>query len=178
MANRLFRTAVLATIGLGASACAGADQESDQASDQEARPSEPTEDDEVFGNQLGEGSPKIRRDANGEVYVYADGDLEDPSTVEWYSFTGAPFPPEELQYGIGRDRIRAIDDPLFVLPDDPRLLTIPPSGYRKQPVETADDLMVIGYVMEGEPRAYPTALLDQHEVVNDEFKGKPVSVGW
>ena len=183
MANRLFRTAVLATIGLGTSACAGADREPDpsdpeaQQSDQEARPSEPG-DDEVFGNQLGEGSPKIRRDADGEVYVYADGDLEDASTVEWYGFTGAPFPPEELQFGIGRDRIRAIDDPLFVLPDDPRLLTIPPSRHRNEPIDTADDIMVIGYVMEGEPRAYPTALLDRHEVVNDEFKGKPVSVGW
>jgi len=181
MTNRLFRTAVLATIGLGASACAGADQESDNASDQpdqEARPSEPTEDDEVFGNQLGEGSPKIRRDADGEVYVYAGGDLEDASTLEWYGFTGAPLPPEELQFGVGRDHIRAIDDPLFVPPDDPRLLTISPSPYRKEPVETADDIMVIGYVMEGEARAYPTALLDRHEVVNDEFKGKPVTVGW
>ncbi len=185
MANRLFRTAVLATIGLGASACAGADQESGQASDQEsgqasdqeARPSEPAED-EVFSNQLGEGSPKIRRDADGEVYVYAGGDLEDASTLEWYSFTGAPLPPEELQFGVGRDHIRAIDDPLFVPPDDPRLLTISPSPYRGEPVETADDLMVIGYVMEGEARAYPTALLDRHEVVNDEFKGKPVTVGW
>jgi hypothetical protein len=181
MANRLFRTAVLATIGLGASACVGADQEADQDADEEpteeARRSEPGGD-EVFTNQLGEGSPKIRRDADGEVYVYADGDLEDASTLEWYSFTGSPFPAEELQYGIGKDRIRAIDDPLFVSPDDPRLLAIPPSPYRKEPVETADDIMVIGYVMEGEPRAYPTALLDRHEVVNDEFKGKPVAVGW
>ncbi len=171
MANCLFRTAILATIGLGS--CAAADQESDQ----EARRSEPAEED-VFGNQLGEGSPKIRRDADGDVYVWADGDLDDPSTVEWWSFTGAPFPPEELQFALGKDRIRAIDDPLFVLPDDPRLLTIPPSPYRKEPVETADDIMVIGYLMEGEPRAYPTALLDRHEIVNDEFKGKPVSVGW
>lgn len=179
MANRLFRTAVLATIGLGASACAGADQESDQESDQpdQEAQAEPAED-EVFSNQLGEGSPKIRRDADGEVYIYADGDLEDASTLEWYGFTGAPFPPEELQYGIGKDRIRAIDDPLFVPPDDPRLLTISPSLYRGEPVETADDLMVIGYVMEGEARAYPTALLNRHEVVNDEFKGKPVTVGW
>lgn len=76
MANRLFRTAVLATIGLGATACAGADQESDREADreptqeaaqganQEARRSE-SGGDEVFANQLGEGSPKIRRDADG-----------------------------------------------------------------------------------------------------------------
>ena len=119
----------------------------------------------------------------GESGESSDGggtrrDLEDASTLEWYSFTGAPLPPEELQFGVGRDHIRAIDDPLFVPPDDPRLLTISPSPYRGEPVETADDLLVIGYVMEGEARAYPTALLDRHEVVNDEFKGKPVTVGW
>jgi hypothetical protein len=37
---------------------------------------------------------------------------------------------------------------------------------------------VIGYVAEGQPRAYPTALLDGHELVNDEALGKPFTVGW
>jgi len=132
---------------------------------------------DAFGNQLGDGNPKIRSESDGRVLVWASGDVEGPDG-EWYDFTGAPFPPEELQYGIGKDRIRAIDDPLFVSPDDPRLLSIPPSRYRNEPVETMEDIMVIGYVMEDEPRAYPTALLDRHEVVNDEFKGKPVAVGW
>lgn len=130
-----------------------------------------------FPSQLGEDSPKIRRQDDGRVLVWASGDLEGADS-DWYDFTGAPFPPEELQYGIGKDEIRAIDDPLFVAPDDPRLLSIPPSRYRDEPATTVDEIMVIGYVMEGEPRAYPTALLDQHEVVNDEFKGKPVAVGW
>ena len=129
-----------------------------------------------YPNQLGEGNAKIRQ-AGDKVYVWASGELEDPS-AEWYDFTGAPFPPEKLQYGIGRDRIRAIDEPLFVAPDDERLLSIPPSRYRNEPVETIGDIMVVGYVMGGEPRAYPTALLDRHELVNDEFTGKPVSVGW
>ena len=130
-----------------------------------------------FQRQLGKDNPKIRHEPDGRVFVWASGELDDPD-ADWYDFTGAPFPPEELQYGIGKDRIRAIDDPLFVSPDDPRLLEIPPSPYRDEPVETSDDIMVIGYLMEGEPRAYPTALLDRHEVVNDEFKGKPVAVGW
>ncbi len=129
-----------------------------------------------FPNELGQDNPRIRHEGD-RVYVWASGDIGSPE-AEWYDFTGAPFPPEKLQYGIGKDRIRAIDDPLFVSPDDPRLLSIPPSPYRNEPVETADDIMVIGYEMEGEPRAYPTALLDRHEVVNDEFRGKPVAVGW
>ena len=32
--------------------------------------------------------------------------------------------PEQLQFGIGKDSIRSIDDPLFVSPDDPRLLKL------------------------------------------------------
>lgn len=147
--------------------------------EQSARPSGEVANDRVdaFGNQLGDGNPRIRSGSDGRVLVWASGDVEGPDG-EWYDFTGAPFPPEELQYGIGKDRIRAIDDPLFVSPNDPRLLSIPPSRYRNEPVETMEDIMVIGYVMEDEPRAYPTALLDRHEVVNDEFKGKPVAVGW
>lgn len=138
---------------------------------------EPTEEAEEFGNRLGEGNPRIRVEPDGQVLVWASGDL-DSADAEWYDFTGAPMPPEDLQYGIGKDRIRAIDDPVFVSPDDERLLGIPASPYRDEPVETASDIMVIGYIMEGEPRAYPTALLDRHEIVNDAFKGKPVSVGW
>jgi len=155
-----------AAVLLVATACAGP----------EAVPAEQSEE-EAFPNQLGEDNPRIRNEADGRVLLWAAGDPES-ADAEWYDFTGAPMPPEALQYGIGKDRIRAIDDPVFVGADDQRLLTIPPSPYRNEPAETTDDIMVIGYMMEGEPRAYPTALLDRHEIVNDEFKGKPVSVGW
>jgi len=140
-------------------------------------PVEPTPAVEEFGNRLGEDNPRIRIEPDGQVLVWASGDMNSPDS-EWYDFTGAPMPPEDLQYGIGKDRIRAIDDPVFVSPDDERLLGTPASPYRDEPVETASDIMVIGYIMEDEPRAYPTALLDRHEIVNDAFKGKPVSVGW
>ena len=39
-------------------------------------------------------------------------------------------------------------------------------------------MMVIGFVENGIARAYPTTLLDHHEFVNDDFNGKPVTVGW
>lgn len=120
---------------------------------------------------------KIRREGN-KTFVWAGGDKSGPG-AKWYDFTGAPMPPEDLQFGIGKDRIRAIDDPYFVSPDDPRLLSIPPSPYRPtEKPKTNDDIMVIGYVDKGIARAYPTALLDHHELVNDVFKGKPVTVGW
>jgi len=86
---------------------------------------------------------------------------------------------EELQYGIGIDRIPSIDDPPFVEPDDARLLRIPPSPYRPdERPSTNEEIPVIGYVQDGEAPAYPTALLDRHEVVNDRIRGKPVAVGW
>lgn len=132
---------------------------------------------EEFPRQLGSNNERIRYEDDGRVLLWALGE-PDSDDAEWYDFTGAPMAPEALQYGIGKDRIRAIDDPVFVAADDPRLLSIPPSPYRNEPVEATDDIMVIGYMQDDEPRAYPTALLDRHEIVNDEFKGKPVSVGW
>jgi hypothetical protein len=126
---------------------------------------------------LGEGSAKIRRDGE-DVFVWAGGDESGPG-AEWYEFTGAPVDPTELQYGLGADAIPSIDVPLFVEPDDPRLLQIRPSPYRRcERPETADEIMVIGYVAAGQPRAYPTALLDRHEVVNETANGKPFTVGW
>ena len=128
---------------------------------------------------LGEESPKIRRSGDS-VFVSAGGDESGPG-AEWFDFTGAPMDPAELQYGIGADRIESIDDPVFVQPDDPRLLDIEPSPYRpEERPETIDEIPVIGYLTDaGEARAYPTALLDRHEVVNDRTgQGKPFTVGW
>ena len=78
------------------------------------------------------------------------------------------------------DSIRAIDDPLFVKPDDPRLLKyVGRSPYRRDEVaKTNDEIRVIGVVRGATARAYPIALLDRHEVVNDRIEGKPVAVGW
>ena len=68
---------------------------------------------------------------------------------------------------------------LGLSPDDPRLLKLRPSPYRQAEKPTkSDEIMVIGYVIEGEARAYPAALLDGHELVNDRIGDKPVTVGW
>lgn len=121
---------------------------------------------------------KIRHEGDN-TYIWAGGEKGGGKGAQWYDFTGAPMSPEELQFGIGKDRIRAIDDPYFVAPDDPRLLAVPPSPYRPtEKPKTNNEIMVIGYLENGIARAYPTALLDHHELVNDDFKGKPVTVGW
>jgi hypothetical protein len=134
-----------------------------------------------FRARLGSDDPRIKRDGD-KVFVWAGGGPPGSDKAEWFDFTGAPFPPEDLQFGIGKDRIRAIDHPLFVKPDDPRLLErIPQSPYpdrRGRKRESSDDILVIGFVEKGQARAYPVALLDRHELVMDKFGEKPVAVGW
>lgn len=128
---------------------------------------------------IGADSKKIKIEGD-KTFIWAGGD-KDPKSSEsqWYDFTGSLIPAGELQFGIGKDRIRAIDDPMFVYPDDPRLKKLPVSPYRRdEKPKTNKDLMVIGYAENGIARAYPTTLLDHHEFVNDDFNGKPVTVGW
>ena len=126
---------------------------------------------------LGENNPKVRRE-NGKTYIWAGGAKSGPD-AQWYDFTGSPIDPATLQFGIGKDRIRAIDDPIYVKPDDPRLLKHGKSRYRPDDNATSnDEIMVSGLVVGNEARAYPIALLDHHELVNDTIGGKPVTVGW
>ncbi len=130
-----------------------------------------------YSGVLGSGSRKIRTE-DGKTYLWAGGKPTGPQ-AHWYDFTGAPIRAANLQFGIGKDTIRAIDDPLFVSPDDPRLMKLPHSPYRPdERPKTTDDIMVIGYADGDDARAYPAALLDGHELVNDCVGGKPVTVGW
>jgi len=131
-----------------------------------------------YRGRLGKSSHKvIQRD--GKTLLWADGDPDQPEKSKWYDYTGSPIPAEDLQFGVGKDAIPSIDDPLFVKPTDRRLLAVGTSLYRPdERARRVDDIRVIGYVVDGEARAYPTALLDRHELVNDEFNGKPVTVGW
>ena len=111
-------------------------------------------------------------------YLWAGGKIES-ADAQWYDFTDAGIRADELQFGIGKDSIRAIDDPLFVSPDDPRLLELGASHYRREKrPETTGEIKVIGYVEGDQARAYPVALLDSHELVNDRIGGKPITVGW
>ena len=127
---------------------------------------------------LGAGNPKLKHE-NGKTFVWAGGGAPDSPDAKWYDFSGAPIDPAELQFGIGKDRIRAIDDPLFVSPDDSRLLQLRHSPYRKtEKPKTNDEIPVIGYAAGDDAKAFPVALLDGHELVNDRIGGKPVTVGW
>lgn len=131
-----------------------------------------------YRGRLGKSSNKIIRQ-DGKTLLWADGDPDKPEKSKWYDYTGATIPAEDLQFGVGKDAIPSIDDPLFVKPTDRRLLMVGTSLYRPdEKARRVDDIRVIGYVVDGEARAYPTALLDRHELVNDELSAQAITVGW
>ncbi len=71
----------------------------------------------------------------------------------------------ELQQGCpARDCIPSIDDPVFV-----------PAG---EASHVAADDPVIAVDLGGVQRAYPTAILDQHEIVNDRIGDTPLAITW
>jgi hypothetical protein len=64
---------------------------------------------------------------------------------------------------IPRDAIEPIYTPKFVSPEEASLRS---------------DEIVMGLVINGDARAYPTGLLRVREMVNDEIGGTPVLVSW
>ena len=66
---------------------------------------------------------------------------------------------------LGKDAIPAIDEPSF--------LTAPEAAGRMP-----DESLVIGLSIDGDHRAYATAFLSRHEIVNDVVGGRAVAVTW
>lgn len=120
------------------------------------------------------GFARFRTEGDAQ-YLWASGPIDpEQKGSDWFDLTGTPLPLEKFNHGIGRDRIRAIDKPVFVGPDDARLQAF----WSRRGVRDLDALRVIGYAHAGAARAYPVELLDRHELVNDTVGGKPVTVGW
>lgn len=72
---------------------------------------------------------------------------------------------EDLHQGCERrDCIPSIDDPKFVSADEASHI--------------ADDDLVLALSLNGYHRAYPTRILDVHEIVNDFVAGIPLAVTW
>lgn len=108
--------------------------------------------------------PIIERD--GKTLLWAKG--ETPEQYEWFDMTNSRIDPHTFQYGIGKDTIRSIEYPIFVKVDDPRIAS----------AQIDDEMSVIGYAEAGLARAYPISIMGRHEIVNDVFHGRPVTVGW
>ena len=103
----------------------------------------------------------------GKTLLWAKEDPESRETL-WFDMTDALVDPKKFQYGIGKDSIHSIDDPVYVDPDDPRLENFGILG----------DHPIFGYEVDGIARGYSPILLGRHELVNDRFGDKPVTVGW
>ncbi len=109
--------------------------------------------------------PIIERD--GRLLLWANGQ-PGAQDAEWFDMTNSVIDPEKFQYGIGKDSIPSIDEPVFVAYGDPALAS---HGI-------TDQTQIIGFEHNGIARAYPVHLLNRHEVVNDEFNGEPFAVCW
>lgn len=109
--------------------------------------------------------PILERD--GRTLLWALGD-PDSDEAQWFDMTDSLIDPATFQFGLGKDAIRAIDEPVFVEVDDPRLAK----------ARIGDNTVVIGYAASGEAKAYPLFIMSRHELVNDRFAGTPVTVGW
>ena len=82
-----------------------------------------------------------------------------------FNLTGALIPEDEIHSGgPPRDGIPSIDKPRFVKPADAHFLK-------------ADD-RVLGITRNGVSKAYPIAILNWHEIVNDNFAGEHVVVSF
>ncbi|ELZ84997.1 hypothetical protein C453_10465 [Haloferax elongans ATCC BAA-1513] len=78
-----------------------------------------------------------------------------------------PIPKDELRRGAPKDAIPAITAPVFS--DDW-------TGFDEVNVTLEDSFEVVGVEIDGIARAYPLAILNWHEIVNDTFDGRPVVV--
>jgi hypothetical protein len=79
--------------------------------------------------------------------------------VEQATIDGDP-----VMRGLPKDAIPAIDNPAFV-----------PAA---QATFVDDEEPVIGLVAGGEARAYPTWMLNAHEIVNDRLGDRAIAVTW
>ncbi len=107
----------------------------------------------------------VKRDGRRLLWARGDRDSDD---AEWFDVTDSKIDPQTFEFGIGKDTIASIDAPQFVDADDPHLGDF----------GIDDRTLVIGFVHDGDARAYPLKILDEHELVNDTVGGKPVTVGW
>lgn len=75
---------------------------------------------------------------------------------------GAGIDDEIYSGGVPRDGIPALTNPEFIDADEADYLS--------------SDNLIVGLVIDGEPRAYPVRILNYHEIINDSVQGKVVCV--
>ena len=87
-------------------------------------------------------------------------------TIEVVS-PGPPAPTAEEEYHFNQildlDAIRPVYDPVFVSAEE---------------ADLADDQLVLGVAIDGQAKAYPIAVLNGREMVNDELANIPILATW
>lgn len=66
--------------------------------------------------------------------------------------------------GVGKDGIPSLNNPETISADKADYIT--------------DEDLVVGIVVNGQARAYPHAILDWHEVINEDFPNKPLNISY
>ena len=86
-------------------------------------------------------------------------------TRNGFDLEGATIPTDEIKSGgPPRDGIPAINEPVFISSDEARFVDV--------------DDRVMGVVINGHPRAYPIAILNWHELVNDTIGNQHFTVSY
>ena len=89
---------------------------------------------------------------------------EEPSYFNGFDVEDGLIAPNEIDHGgPGRDGIPALDTPRFVA-----------GAARDGQIKPGD--RVLGVSFNGVAKAYPVAILDQHQIVNDRFADTPLTV--
>lgn len=108
--------------------------------------------------------PSCIREDNGRVLLWAGSGTK--GQAGWFDATGVDMPLKQFRFAFGRDRIRAIDYPIFQDVDG----EIVRKMYPERPV--------IGLAYQGEARAYPLTVMRKVEVVNETIQGDAIAVTW
>lgn len=108
----------------------------------------------------GDGQPTVSagsgRSSDGGATA-TDGSPASVPPPERFRNVDLPVPEDELNRGASKDGIPAITDPVFA------------ADWSAVDDSLSDDSRVIGVVRDGDARAYPLAVLNWHEIVNDTF---------
>jgi len=73
---------------------------------------------------------------------------------------------EIIDGGTGKDGIPSIDNPIFTAINSRN------TNYLK------DDDLVVGIIKNGEVKAYPYPIMNWHEIVNDDFNGRSITINY
>jgi len=105
----------------------------------------------------------IRKDSG---FAWAEGDDEVPHTVERKKVKKGVRRPGDI-----RDAVPPIDEPTYYA-------SFAAAESAKGGLELRDEDRVLGLAVRGDARAYPTRILDRHEIVNDTVGGRAIAVVW